>query len=146
MKTYTTSKDYARLVRLLDEGHKVALISNLGYLDTAHKEDDGIYNIDDVYMERPATVIKHCEEHELEYIPPTASLTLEDVRQILGMRDPYPTWDIMARLIKAADILLDAKDYDGDGWELIHRAREMAKTRITEMKETYRKLLKAEGE
>ena len=39
----------------------------------------------------------------------------------------WPARDIVAKLVESADILLDAHDYDGHGWELVHEARAHAR-------------------
>lgn len=40
---------------------------------------------------------------------------------------PWPARDIVAKLVEAADLILDHCDYDGDGWEAIHTARAHAR-------------------
>lgn len=40
---------------------------------------------------------------------------------------PWPMDDVLFRLCEAADILLDSKDYDGHGHELIAGARRVAR-------------------
>ncbi len=40
---------------------------------------------------------------------------------------PWPARDVVAKLVEAADILLDDKNYDGHGWETIHQARQVAR-------------------
>ena len=35
--------------------------------------------------------------------------------------------DVLGKLVEAASVLLDDKDYDGHGWELIYEAREQAR-------------------
>lgn len=45
----------------------------------------------------------------------------------LLMDEPWPLRDILAKLVEAADILLDDKDYDGHGWEEIAGCRDRAK-------------------
>jgi hypothetical protein len=41
---------------------------------------------------------------------------------------PWDTKSVLKKLIEAADILLDDKNYDGHGYEQIQIARERAKT------------------
>ena len=45
---------------------------------------------------------------------------------LVGMAEPWPLRDVLAKLVEAATILLDGKDYDGDGWEQIDTARRAA--------------------
>lgn len=45
----------------------------------------------------------------------------------LLLDEPWPLRGIMAKLVEAADILLDEKSYDGHGWEEIHHCRDRAK-------------------
>lgn len=40
---------------------------------------------------------------------------------------PWPVHEIVAHLERAATILLDGLDYDGDGWEQLHEARAAAR-------------------
>lgn len=53
---------------------------------------------------------------------PTGSASLPPM-----MDEPWPLRDILAKLVEAADILLDEKDYDGHGWEQIAGCRDRAK-------------------
>jgi len=53
---------------------------------------------------------------------------------VVGIETPWPIWSILERLCDAADILLDDKDYDGHGWELLHEARERGRQRIDDIK------------
>jgi hypothetical protein len=40
-----------------------------------------------------------------------------------SVASPWPLRDIVAKLVEAADILLDDKSYDGHGWEQIQVAK-----------------------
>ncbi len=47
----------------------------------------------------------------------------------------WPARDIVAKLVESADILLDAHDYDGHGWELVHEARAHTREWLSQNKE-----------
>ncbi len=51
----------------------------------------------------------------------------EELRGILLLEQPWPLRDSLLKLIEAAEILLNEKNYDGDGWEQIQHAAEAAK-------------------
>jgi hypothetical protein len=40
---------------------------------------------------------------------------------------PWPSRDVVAKLVEASDILLDDHNYDGHGYELISGARRVAR-------------------
>lgn len=42
------------------------------------------------------------------------------IENVLGVGSPWPLKDVLNKLIEAAGILLDKKNYDGHGWEEIH--------------------------
>lgn len=44
-----------------------------------------------------------------------------------GTDGPWPLRDVIEKLTEAATILLDEKDYDGHGWELIAGCRDRAR-------------------
>ena len=113
MKTYTTSKDYARLVRLLDEGHKVAMQNDYGSYETAMRLPNGVYQIGDVFTSRKIDVQTFCEANGLEYIPPIAKVILPTdnsiIRQISWFhRIMFPN--------TACNIL---KELEERGWKLV---------------------------
>lgn len=39
----------------------------------------------------------------------------------------WPAKDVVAKLLYASDLLFEHYDYDGDGWEQLHTAREIAR-------------------
>ena len=48
------------------------------------------------------------------------------LRDALRMSDPYPIFTVLEKLSEAADLLLNHRDYDGHGWELIDTAMKIA--------------------
>jgi len=44
-----------------------------------------------------------------------------------GLDRPWPLRSVLAKLVEAADILLDRHSYDGHGWEEIAEARASAR-------------------
>lgn len=53
-----------------------------------------------------------------------ANATIEGLEKSLGV--PYPPREILSKLIEATTILLDEKNYDGHGWEVLQAARDAA--------------------
>lgn len=39
----------------------------------------------------------------------------------------WPPRDVVSKLVESANLLLDHCDYDGDGWEQVHHARQVAR-------------------
>ena len=76
-------------------------------------------------------------------------LEQEHAKLLKIIRD-WPVEDIMVQLIKAADILLHDKDYDGHGWEVMQRAMEKGYDNLPDIMKPklkfYPKQLKAKGE
>lgn len=52
----------------------------------------------------------------------------------MGLGEPWPTHDVLAKLIEAAEILLHEKNYDGHGWELIEGCVRYGKERIPHLR------------
>jgi hypothetical protein len=48
--------------------------------------------------------------------------TEQDVSTMLGIATPWPTTDIILKLVEATDILLHHHNYDGHGYELLQGA------------------------
>lgn len=148
MKTpYKLSKDYHKLFILLCEGHQLA-----GYVDYDAMRDGKDIRRDIVAIKRfdPWDImfsVRGCQYggiskwhgEELEFRGQKVATELEAFELAAyscnlefiepesiseGLTNPWPTKDIFKKLIEAADILLNQRDYDGHGWELIKEARD----------------------
>lgn len=58
--------------------------------------------------------------------------TVEAMESAMATADPWPTKDVISKLIEAAELLLHRHDYDGHGYEEIAAAVERAKQIISE--------------
>ena len=56
------------------------------------------------------------------------------LEEFIGMDSEFPLTDIINILLGAADELLDNKNYDGDGWEVINEARISGKASLKALK------------
>lgn len=66
-------------------------------------------------------------KEELLNMVATEALTSGTPAYLGSAACPWPAKDIVAKLVEAADILLDRHDYDGHGWEALHEARAQAR-------------------
>jgi hypothetical protein len=80
--------------------------------------------LDDGYKERDAAL---AEVTRLTAAAQATAATHPEAVREPGIDTAWPVADVLDKLAEAADILLDRKDYDGHGWELIHTARAKAR-------------------
>lgn len=72
--------------------------------------------------ERERQIRKELREFYEKPERPTCGLQLPTLAD-----EPWPMVGIVAKLVEAADILLDEHSYDGHGWEEIEHCRTRAK-------------------